>query len=129
MVLPPHNEQLIINFLTKKLNPYLLILFGSAATDQMHEDSDLDIAYLTDQNYDDYARFLIAQELASKVGYEVDLVNLQKASTVLQTEIVSKGKVIYCTDHLRRMNFHMKVLSQYVRLNEERQIVIDKIKE
>jgi predicted nucleotidyltransferase len=113
--------------LAEKIAPYLVVLYGSAASGRMHAGSDIDIAFLCDQNPSAYQVFMIAQELADILGRDVDLVNLQQASTVFQTQVVGSGKVIYCSDDHRRMLFEMLTLKKYAKLNEERQHIIEQI--
>lgn len=119
----------IKKYLAEKLSPYLVILFGSAAKGIMRKDSDIDIALLSDHQLDEYGLFLHAQELASLINRDVDLVDLEKASTVFQAQIVGTGRVIHCTDEHRRMLFQMLTLKKYAKLNEERKPILDKIKE
>lgn len=122
-------EQLIIDFLQEKLSPYLIVLFGSTVKGTLRNDSDLDIAFLAEQNHDAYEIFLIAQELASQINRDVDLVDLNQASTVFQAQIVSTGKVIYCLDEMKRAHFFMKTLKMYAKLNEERAPILHKVQE
>lgn len=119
----------IKNYLIEKISPYLIILFGSAVTGNLREDSDIDIAFLSEQSFSDYEIFMIGQGLANILDRNVDLVNLQKASTVFQTQVISTGKVIYCSDEKKRMLFYMLTYKMYARLNEERQCIFDKLKE
>ncbi len=121
--------ELIKRFLTEKVSPYLVILFGSAAEGKMREDSDIDIAFLSEKKFSDYDIFMTAQALADLLKRDVDLVDLHKASTVFQAQIVGKGKVIFCSDDYKRMVFAMTVFKKYARLNEERRPVLDRIKE
>lgn len=122
-------EREIIDYLREKLNPYLIYVFGSYAKDEARHDSDIDLAYLTDNEVDDYENFMIAQGLSSIVNRDVDLINLDKASTVFQVQISYPGKVLFCSDEQRRILFEMKALKMYAKLNEERQPILDRIKE
>ncbi|WP_222104678.1 type VII toxin-antitoxin system MntA family adenylyltransferase antitoxin, partial [Bacillus sp. HY001] len=110
------------------VNPYWIIVFGSTAENREREDSDIDIAYLSDTTLGNYERFLLAQELANIVHRDVDLVDLSEASTVFQAQIIHTGKTIFCSDEKRKVIFEMKTLKMYSKLNEERQIVFDDIK-
>lgn len=121
------NEE-IKQLLIKHLSPYLLILFGSRAENRDRADSDYDIAFLSDQKFSPYDLYMIAQRLASILNQDVDLLDLSQVSTVMKVQILHKGKVIYCSDDQRRMDFAMKAYKMYVKLNEERQIVIDEIR-
>ncbi|HEX3047776.1 MAG TPA: nucleotidyltransferase domain-containing protein [Bacillota bacterium] len=106
-----------------------MILFGSAARGQLRPDSDLDLAFLSDLALNEYEVFMRAQELAELLGRDVDLIDLNKASTVLKAQIIGKGKVIFNGDNLRRMVFAMKAFKEYALLNEERQCILDRFKE
>lgn len=120
---------LIKDFLLDKVKPYVVYLFGSAAKGNMREDSDIDLGFISDEKLDAYEVFMIAQELADLLGREVDLVDLNQASTVFQLQVISKGKVIHSADETRRKLFELLVLKKYTRLNEERQVILEKIKE
>jgi len=117
----------IVDVLSDRVGAYLIILFGSYGKGQAREDSDIDIAFLADEECDSYETYILAQELAGMVGRDVDLVNLRMASTVMKAQIVSSGTVIYCTDEVRRMNYFMKTFKEYALLNEERAIVLREI--
>ena len=70
---------------------------------------------------------LISQELAAKLGRDVDLIDLNQASTVFQAQIIHTGKVIYCIDDQKRQQFELKTLKMYKKLNEERFPVLKRI--
>ena len=118
-------EQVLVN----SINPYLIFLFGSAIKGRLREDSDIDIAFLSDKKIDKYKLFKISLDLADVINRKVDLVNLNEVSTVFKAQVVATGKVIYCADEKRRMYFMMRALKDYAKLNEERDVVIEKIKQ
>ncbi|WP_205668558.1 nucleotidyltransferase domain-containing protein [Ammoniphilus sp. CFH 90114] len=123
-------EKVMIDGLVEKVSPYLIILFGSMANGCAHRDSDIDIAFLSDEKQlDQYEVFLIAQELAAKLSRDVDLIDLKQASTVFQARIVHTGKAIYCTDELKKAKFEVKALKMYTKLNEERTEILRRIEE
>jgi predicted nucleotidyltransferase len=119
----------ITKFLIKNINPYLIYLFGSSVSGIFREDSDIDIAFVSDKEITEYEVFMLAQELADMLKRDVDLINLKKASTVFKAQIIGKGKVIYCSDDKRRMYFEMYGLKDYALLNEEREIILNSIKQ
>ncbi|RYM04983.1 nucleotidyltransferase domain-containing protein [Sporolactobacillus sp. THM7-7] len=122
---------IIVDVLTKKLEPSFIILFGSYAKHTTHDESDVDIAFYTKQKHKvtRYEVFIVAQELASALKKEVDLVNIAEASTVFQAQIYSTGKVIFSKDNNLRMRLHTQAFSMYAKLNEERQPILQKIDE
>lgn len=118
----------IKQMITKKFSPLVIYLFGSFSKGITHSDSDVDLAFLSDREYDDYEVFMQAQKLANEIGRDVDLIQLRNVSTVFQAQIVSTGKVIYCKDKTKRDWFEMIVFKKYIKLNEERQPILDHIR-
>ncbi|AQS59829.1 type VII toxin-antitoxin system MntA family adenylyltransferase antitoxin [Desulforamulus ferrireducens] len=124
------NEQqveLITDFLAKKISPYLIILFGSAVRGNLRINSDIDIAFLSNHKLNDYEVFILSQELADLLHREVDLIDLAKASTVFQAQILNTGRVIHCSDFSRKLRFHALVLKKYAMLNQERACVLKRL--
>jgi len=120
--------EIIKKVLVKALAPYLIYIFGSTVKDRGREDSDIDIAILTDRQIDEYELFILSQKLADVLKREVDLVDLRKASSVFKVQIIKTGKLIYNSDNLRKMYFQMRAMRDYALLNEERMEIINKIK-
>lgn len=118
-----------IEVLKEEFNPIIIYLFGSAARNELREDSDIDIAFLTEKEVDPYKCFIKAQELADIFNRDVDLINLNTSSTVFKAQVVGKGRNIYCIEETKRMYFEMRALKEYALLNEEREVILKKIKE
>mgnify|MGYP006428546667 CR=1 FL=1 len=116
----------IKSFLIEELQAELIYLFGSYASGKARDDSDLDLAFLTSEEIDDYQRFLTAQKLASNLNIDVDLIDLTKASTVFKVQII-QGKLLYAENKQQKQKFELLVLKKYARLNEERKEIIEKI--
>lgn len=95
-------------------------LFGSQAKGQAHEDSDVDLAVLMEGEISEAALWEIAQQIASNIGMDVDLLDLGKASTVMQMQVITHGRQLYCADERACSEFEDRVFSDYVWLNEER---------
>ncbi len=94
-------------------------------TGRTNKDSDIDIAFLSESEIERYDLFLIAQELASKINIEIDLIDLSKASTVFQAQIIHTGRTIYCEDEQTKAEFELKTFKMYVKLNEERAPILE----
>ena len=118
-----------IEILKEEFNPIVIYLFGSGAKNRLRDDSDIDIAFLTDDEVDSYECFMKSQELADIFCREVDLINLNTSSTVFKAQVVGTGKIIYCRDETKRMYFEMRAFKAYAMLNEEREVILKKIKE
>lgn len=129
MVLKQKDIDIINNILVNEIKPDIIYLFGSSAKGTFRPDSDIDLAFLAEKELSDYDVFMVAQEIASKLNIDVDLVDLKKASTVFKAQIVGTGKVIYCNNDLKRMYFEMYTLKDYALLNEEREMILRDIRE
>lgn len=119
----------VVDLLKIEVAPIIIYLFGSAARNELREDSDIDIAFLSDNNIDAYNVFMIAQKIADILKRDVDLINLKESSTVFKAQVVGHGKIIYCLDETKRMYFEMRAFKEYALLNEERQQILKSIKE
>ncbi|WP_307198164.1 type VII toxin-antitoxin system MntA family adenylyltransferase antitoxin [Neobacillus niacini] len=123
-------ERIIVDILSEKVSPFLIILFGSTAKGNIHKDSDIDIAFLSDdKELDKYELFMIAQEIASELNRDVDLIDLNQASTVFQAQVVHTGKVIHCTDEQKKALYELKTFKMYAKLNEERTPILKNVDE
>ena len=113
--------------LLKDFNIISVYLFGSAAKNELNPESDIDIAFLSFLDVDEYECFMKAQELAEIFKRDVDLIDLKKASTVFKAQIRGTSSLIYCNDDVKRAYFEMRALKEYALLNEERAEIIKNI--
>jgi len=105
-------------------------VFGSRADGTQRTQSDWDIAFLLDDKpMDSVQRWNLAQKLASALNADVDLIDLQAASTVLRFEIITTGERLFCTDHFFCENFEIMVYSSYQYLQVERRDILEDIKQ
>jgi predicted nucleotidyltransferase len=131
----------IIAHIQERLRPLAIYLFGSQAEGEARPDSDLDIAVLGTAAYDPWVLFTLAQELvalqepdsqpsraSSRPATEVDLVDLATASPLLRTQAVVHGRRVFCADRPRSDLFEIRVLKEYLYLQEERQPILEAIR-
>ncbi len=121
--------QQLIKTINEQLNTDFIILFGSFAKGTAREDSDIDLAYFSDQKLSSYERFTLAGDLAAIAGREVDLVDLKQIDTVFTMQIFSEGVPIYIKDDNEFTRQKMRAYSMYAALNEQRASIIEAIKE
>ncbi len=119
----------IVSFLKKKLDPVFIYLFGSAVEGYFLPDSDIDMGVFLQNEMGDYDLFMIREELADLLKREIDLINLEKTSSVFKAQIIGNGVVIYARDDYILSEFQIRTLKEYTLLNEERAIILDRIKE
>lgn len=97
-------KQLVPNLVQEIPFLKLLILFGSRATGQNHEDSDYDFALICDPEiYQDWKRkggswfglYSIFENIFELPNEAVDLVDLNRCSEILAHVIACDGKLLY----------------------------------
>jgi len=119
------NKSLVIESVRSKIdNVKLIYLFGSFASGEQHADSDLDIAILPVKALDNLTRWQIAQELACELDIDVDLVDLNTASTVLCQQVITQGKLLWGESN-EDDAFAVKTMAMYQRLQAERAMILN----
>jgi len=109
----------------REYDPVAIYQFGSTARGAERLDSDVDIAFLSERRSCDPVRvYESAQRLAAYFCRNVDLIDLRQASAVMKTQVLRDGHPLYTSDPGRVAEFEMYALSDYARLNEERQAVL-----
>ncbi len=106
-----------------------IYLFGSVACGEAGAQSDVDLAILGEREVDPVLLWETAQEIADVVGREVDLLDLRAVSTVMRMQVISRGERIHCQDAMAAETFEDFVFSHYALLNEERQAILDEVRE
>ncbi len=106
-----------------------IYLFGSAASGQMHANSDIDLAVYAAQRFDRLSLWNVSRKLTVITGRDVDLIDLRSASGVLRMQVVSGGERIFCKNIMACEQFEDVVFSDYARLNEERAGILADIRQ
>jgi predicted nucleotidyltransferase len=105
-----------------------IYLFGTYGTADEWPDSDVDIAVLLSPEEARKAGSLILSKahlaLGTLLRKDVDLINLRKAPTVLQKEVVAADRRVYTANTYAADEFEMLTLSYYQKLNEERAEIV-----
>lgn len=119
------NKPLLIERVHQKIPDLRLIyLFGSFASGEQHANSDLDIAILPAKALDNLTLWQIAQELACELDIDVDLVDLNTASTVLCQQVITQGKLLWGESN-EDDAFAVKTMAMYQRLQAERAMILN----
>jgi predicted nucleotidyltransferase len=104
-----------------------IYLFGSQNNATATNQSDIDIAYLSEKDMSDLDRWRISQLLANKLSKDVDLIDIKKSDTIFRYQIISSATRIY-GDGYEVESFETLAYSFYLRFQEERKPIIDAIK-
>ncbi len=104
-------------------------LFGTFGTQYERADSDLDLAILLSGPLENLKRWDIAQELSRELHKDVDLIDLQTASTVLKYVVFTEGKRILSLDEEFCDAFELQSISRYLHFNEARKDFLPRSRE
>ena len=124
------NEHQVVELL-KTLFPQIqaIYLFGSFATNEQRQDSDIDLAILMPKSISFRQLISASSKLMGLVKRDVDLIDLRSVSTVFSMQIIQAGARLLVCDPLAVELYETHILSDYVRLNEQRAEIINQVKE
>ena len=118
----------IVSHLTKAISGLQAVyLYGSFLSDSFSDESDLDIAVKAERRLDNQERWRIQEDLAGICGRDVDLLDLDRASLVMQFEVVSAGERIYCADEKPIAHYETLLYSRYLDFNRIRKPIVEEI--
>lgn len=87
-------------------------LFGSYADGSQHEDSDIDLAFLSAESFIDQDRLYF--DLQERFERTIDLIDLRKAPLTFAYSIIKDGKVVYDLDEDLRTDFEDDTIRKYL---------------
>lgn len=97
--------------------------FGSSGSPEEHTGSDVDVALLFAPGKRDL--FELAGILTDALHKTVDLVDLRRANTILQKEVVMSGRRILAQRELDADLFEVRVMGDYQKLIQERREIVE----
>lgn len=101
-----------------------IYLFGSQASGDTHQASDIDLAVWLHEKPDPNSAYALKTELSAHFKSDVDLVDLARADSVSKAQIVSSSVLLYAENSSELAAFETRVFSEYALLNEERREII-----
>jgi predicted nucleotidyltransferase len=88
-------------------------LFGSHASGQARAESDIDLAFFASETVAPERVQAAREAIALALRREVDLIDLNAASTILQMQVLGEGRLILETDAAALGAFELRVLRDY----------------
>ena len=104
-------------------------VFGSLASGERSAHSDLDIAVLPPSPVDPEKLYRLARGLESDLDIDIDLVDLSAASTGLTQQVMATGRLLYCGDNRKVLEFAASSLSEYGHFRERTAPLFDRVRE
>ncbi|MGP0013940.1 type VII toxin-antitoxin system MntA family adenylyltransferase antitoxin [Pseudomonas sp.] len=123
------NTQALLTHLQNHLPDLLAVyLFGSHAQGTAGPESDVDVAVLLSGQLDPVLLWQLSGDLADIVGVAVDLIDLRAATTVMQYQIVTRGRRLWAKD-VQAGLFESFILSEKTALDTARAGLLKDIQE
>ncbi|MFN3771235.1 MAG: type VII toxin-antitoxin system MntA family adenylyltransferase antitoxin [Ectopseudomonas guguanensis] len=115
------HKEALVGLLCSRLDGLLAVYaFGSRVQGTADEGSDLDLAVLVKGYVDPLALWEIASEAADIAGCPVDLLDLRRASTVMQQQVLVKGERWWVAEGGEAGLFECAALSEKLELDRAR---------
>ena len=124
----PIDTNKIIQIISRHIPEVVAIyLFGSAATGDTNDDSDIDLAVLARQRLDPELAYALKTDLSIAFKRDIDLVDMLDADSVTAAQVILTGNLLFQSDSKACGIFETSALGQYLQLNQERQGILDDI--
>lgn len=101
----PSNEQIRddIKRILDVEGVYACFIFGSFGTEKFTDESDIDIAVITDLSFCQLG--LLQESLSEKLNINVDLVNASNLDGIFKLQIAYRSDIVFCKDDNRLTEF------------------------
>ncbi len=130
MAMKYHLDPLIKKTILAKLPDVQAIYrYGSGGSMYERKDSDIDIAILANQILSFQETTELAAILTGLTGRDIDLHDMRNLPVTLRVQIVLQGTRLYCAEPVVAESYESHTLSDYVRLNEERRLILKDIQQ
>jgi predicted nucleotidyltransferase len=129
IMLSDQTKEQLVKMIGERTNAEFILLFGSHAKETARKDSDIDIAYYSEDLLSPFELFSFLGELAQIGNKDVDLVNIREIDTVFAMQIFTTGKLLECKNENEFVKQRMKAFSMYAGLNQQRAEVLQSIQD
>ena len=118
-------KKIILN----KIEVDAIVLFGSYARGRETAESDIDIAIKPIKKIEKNELLKIQENIEDAIGIDVHLINLNSIEEDFRYDILITGKTLYAKDEVQFIEYKLRAYSDYLELSEDRQIIVNKLKE
>ena len=106
-----------------------IVLFGSYARNRERPDSDIDIAIKPKNELSKKEQLELQNRIEEAIDMDIHLINLDAIEDDFKYDILITGKELYVEDEINFIEYKLRAFNEYLELNEDRQIIINKLKE
>jgi len=115
-------EKKITGYVSGKPDILLVFLFGSVIKNNVHSESDIDVAILFQRDISIDQSLKIEDDLTSLLQNESDIVNLNRSSPIIKMQVLRTGKKIFERKPGIYSRFFVRTLNEYDDLKRVRSI-------
>ena len=119
----------IKNLILENLPVDAIVLFGSYARNRERPDSDIDIAIKPKSELSKKEQLELQNRIEEAIDMDMHLINLDVIEDDFKYDILITGKEIYVENEMKFIEYKLRAFNEYLELNEDRQIIINKLKE
>lgn len=121
-------RQKIVTILTDMLpETQAIYLFGSTTLGNRTPESDVDIAVFSQKKLLPQQTWELSGQLALALGYDVDLIDLRNADTVMQMQVITTGSLLFTSEDWDQDHFEGRIFQLYMTLNDDRRGILNDI--
>lgn len=107
----------IAKYFSRKPQVIAVYLYGSFAKGEAKKDSDIDLGVVLGKKGRPRAfripQVIFSQELSKLLREKVEVQDLSASSLEFSHRVLSEGKLIFCRDHAKRIDFETMVVRKY----------------
>jgi predicted nucleotidyltransferase len=117
IMLNPKQIKILQNYLQEQPDIAVVYLYGSQATGQATNKSDIDLAVLFNDKKSSASwggrHVELSVELSRLLGREVEVQDLSLVNVSFRYRVLQEGKILYCEQEKQRVEFEMHCLNNY----------------
>lgn len=102
-------------------------IYGSMARGEGRSDSDVDIAVVQIDPIQPYQALQLRSDLGVRLGRDIDILDLRRASTEIAFQVVGEGQCIWGAENESVALYENSLMSMYSDLQNERREIIEDI--
>ncbi len=106
-----------------------LYVFGSAAKGELTNESDIDIALLSEKKIEKHRLLDAKTILTQKLNRDIDLIDLNSENLVFQYEILKTGKKLFSSNQLKTDQIELRLMTMYLDFQDMRKDLLTQIKQ